>query len=1202
MPLFTVYHHENEASLFSSECTVGALNTALMELALSEKGIQSPMASSPTGYTSPTAAKSSNPSGPGEKRSGSFSAAPGSGGILMGGEPYGSPAGGNGGKSNAISGSASQVAKSKRIAQISSLALSLLEPNSLQRPSGSGLELQTSSKANGNSFLPNTRATNTSIQTATAGGSEGGNKRKGSVDDAAAAAGGASAFSVGHRSPPVYPYHYHKLELLPLSYLHDLLNNPKLLSALQGASAQRDQQQQQQQQLTLPGAVAGVSPATPTPAVLAPGAVENSNTAGPTGNGNNNSVHLSGSSAAPDSTSPIPPPLSAFPSSGAATPGSTSGSGVGSTTATTTTSNFSGPPLTNTIGSLGGGGSGGSSGPNNALSSLLHAIPFVGLMTMPVHNAILDTCTANNGYILLGCREKRTEGRTSPFPSSSAKRSASGVASSSPAPGPSSLSPTPGMTAGISTGGVTGMGMTSTDGGTTLMNSGGSTSSSNGGSCNTPAMCSGVSSSTGGASHSPFHSSMPSAAREKGMGGPPPPPPLPSSSTSAEEEGESLFSTVEPFSGATLRNAGYGQYVVEKCGGHRPIAQQGGGGASKRGRGAGALRDRRGMGDGKQETVSSNVSSSNLPLSRTGDGSREDDVEDERRKRTGRGAMLAHSTRNRSPSTRGGGGAVSGARTVSQRTQESFAPSVHSVGTTMGGEGGKEHPFSLPPSVPGKMALRSSEVYDLIHSAQRMATQTISRAPLQTVSTLPSLLAAVMASAAGGPAGEGSLEGVHGSDGPFFGGAGGEYGSLLPVSANAGHAGSGGNMAGVTNRSTSVGSKKGEKGSGRRGGSLSVEDNAMHYGPRRLLTKEIPPNENTSSTFGGGGAGGSGVFLPGGNSRGAHLEGMKSDEDGNGEDQWNKDPFQSTQPPLPSGAREGSSAARGLGGRKGGGASPGGKENRSTREVDSGSPKKNVSGTLLFNTSITSKSGGAGGSARGGPSASNLTAPITSIVPMEGEGEDGEPVMLEVHPEIPLSGAASGLLYHSPLSFVVVMNTGTVTVRNMPGNVRKQHAEDAARNAVAMLLANNPEEGMVTSPSTTGPPFTSPGGGAGVGTSSGASGGIQSGSSGTGGSANGPGGPHGASPAFTSPGTGGPKTHILERMEAFDVLWRGSSGEHDILAWILQEYLKMMKAKIVAANQQVAGAAAVASSGAEDSGKKETKRRRNGSLSQSKKK
>lgn len=39
-------------------------------------------------------------------------------------------------------------------------------------------------------------------------------------------------------------------------------------------------------------------------------------------------------------------------------------------------------------------------------------------------------------------------------------------------------------------------------------------------------------------------------------------------------------------------------------------------------------------------------------------------------------------------------------------------------------------------------------------------------------------------------------------------------------------------------------------------------------------------------------------------------------------------------------------------------------------------------------------------------------------------------------------------------------------------------------------------------------------------------------------------------------------THIIERMIGFDVLWEGPRGEHEVLSWLLKEYMKTMKQRI----------------------------------------
>lgn len=54
--------------------------------------------------------------------------------------------------------------------------------------------------------------------------------------------------------------------------------------------------------------------------------------------------------------------------------------------------------------------------------------------------------------------------------------------------------------------------------------------------------------------------------------------------------------------------------------------------------------------------------------------------------------------------------------------------------------------------------------------------------------------------------------------------------------------------------------------------------------------------------------------------------------------------------------------------------------------------------------------------------------------------------------------------------------------------------------------------------------------------------------------------------------------HVLERVAALDVLWRGPAGEQEVLSWLLQEYVQSMKAKLDAVRAQLAGAAAAAAS------------------------
>lgn len=136
---------------------------------------------------------------------------------------------------------------------------------------------------------------------------------------------------------------------------------------------------------------------------------------------------------------------------------------------------------------------------------------------------------------------------------------------------------------------------------------------------------------------------------------------------------------------------------------------------------------------------------------------------------------------------------------------------------------------------------------------------------------------------------------------------------------------------------------------------------------------------------------------------------------------------------------------------------------------------------------------------------------------------------VEDYPEIPLSGAASALLFNCPNNISISMNSGTISVRSAPAD---------EESTFASLLASGPDEGISVSASTLNT----------LSNTSGKGGPTLSVNSGS--------------------GAMGATTHILERMEAFDVLWRGNSGEHEILSWVLQEYLKTMKAKIAAAYKQ----------------------------------
>lgn len=1264
MPLFTVYHHENEVALFSSECTVGALNTALMELALGEKQLQPPSSQASVGVSSLLGGKTASPWGPGERRRGSIAGSSG-GGTSFFGDSYTSPPGTSTGRGGGTSGSASQAAKSKRIGQIASLACSLLEPSTVPRGAAPMLDSPQASKP-----PTNVSVMNASIRNALPGsqenvervGGDGGSKKKGGPNDScvllAPGVNTSSSFYAGHRSSPLCPHHYHKLELLPVSYLNDLLSNPKLLVALQAAAVQqRDQQQQHQQQLAILGAVTASAAVSSVPGS---GVGDMSNTVGGAGSASSNAAALQHPSgvAAPDASASSTLNAAAFPgglslSNGTAGPGSSSAAMA-----------TAGPILSSMLPNSGGSGAG-AAGPNHALTSLLHSIPFVGLMTMPVHNAILDTCAGGSaGYILLGCREKSFDSRGNEFHAPSVKSTA---AASLASPG-AAFQPIASSTAlpGGGSGGAPNSStivMSSAEGGPLIVGK------SKGGGDALP-LPTGSSTSSGAVSrslspHNPLSTLPPppsqgkphiGAGKEKGVltssavpttttatagNSSTSCPPVPATAIVACRGGPTgdggrplLLSDIEVFSGETLRSAGYGVYVVEKCGGYRSGAQGAGGGMNssvkrkKGGGGTGYSRDRRGVGDDNHDIASSAATLPYpLPLSKLGAGNEEDD-ETERRGKGGWGGTLPPtSSTGRSDvaakGARGGGIGPHPQRSLSQPKQETLPPSLFSSPTSVGagevgGERGSENgrrlrahhhhynnnntgssdashfPFSQGGSA--RTAIRSTDVNDLIQAAQKLASQPISRTPLQVVSALPSLAAAV---AAGGCPGMGdgfyTNGGTPAAPNSTTGGDGSSSNNNGPGSANT--AGSGG-----CNFSTSVAGKKGEKGGGgKRGGSLSLEENVLHYGPRRLLTKEISPTEiasTSAASHSGGGDGAAGL-------RTEHGDGGKVEEEGNGEEGWG-DPFQATQPPFSNGNNEGrpsSSISRGQSVKRGGGAgSPrGGKENKNGGENTT--PKKNTSGrgkggggggdspSPSSNASTSAKAGGSTNS-RG---VSTMLSP--AVIPLEGEGEDGEPVLLEVHSEVPLSGAACGILYNSPLSFTVVMNTGSVTARPIPGTSKRNQVEDSPRSAVATMLANNPEDGLVVTPHAGGGVSGGSSGAGGGGGSGGAQGGSGVGSGAGGGNSNNPGC---NSNLFPSGGAGGPKTHILERMEAFDVLWRGTSGEHEILAWILQEYLKMMKAKIAAVNQQpVWGSTA---SGADDAGKKDSKRRRTGSGGTAKKK
>lgn len=1143
MPLFSIAHHDNETSLFSSECTVGALNTALMELSLTGGGPSSSTLHSPTRFASPGgggAGKASTPplGAAGEKSSGASSTAAGGSGSNAGVDNNASVAGSRGG--SGVSGSASHVAKSKRISQMAGQALSLLDATAGIRSGGAVVEVLQSSKTNVHSSASKSSSARSPSPMNGIMSGGGGSKKRRSVEDggvSAAASAGGNVASAGYRGSTVSAAHYRKLELIPLSYVNDLLNNPKLQVALQTAVAQREQQQQQ---LGLAGAASGAASGivgTAENGVSGAGATVN---AAPFGGG---SPSTEGS------------PLNAVPNmvsfAGATSMNASVGAGaLGSSPA--------GLPM--------GGSTTTPGGANAALLSLLHTIPFVGLMTLPVHNSVLDTFTANTSFILLGCREKESDGRGNPFPALSAKRApflARGAASPATFLASSSTS------------------SPSVDSSSLLLHSRSTTA---------PPPSQPYASFRGSTPESrsipPLSASLTSATASHGVrtGGPD------GNKSGGGVEGISadVLTTVEPFGGETLRQAGYGLYVVEHCGGH-PMGTQG--------MRALPLSTRAAAREGKRGDVSLH---SSLGTIHTGNPS----TLPSPLMHQGEGSKANHGVLSSPPPPRTGGKTEGNSRGVPPWPGDHAASSIHSVATMRGSEGGMGmrsyagtsaggSMVHFPPCVAKKAPLRANEVYDMIQMAQKLAAQPVSRAPLQAVTLVPFVV----------------TEGLMGADGCIFpvlggttavgGGAGGQASaSAAAHTTTSKHAAKPNGMApGAGNTpSSSTTTKKGDR-SGRHGSGVSLEENTVHYGPRRLLTKEMPPSSSllTSPTAAGSPAV---ARLHGGGGRGPAGEGGGAEDDGGSGGDGPNALFQTTQPPASSGTHESAAAPSRRRSSNKEFSGRGGREGKSGGERQSLSPKRNSArsraagggggGDTVPSSATASPFPSSGNtSARGGHNASQTLLPTPPVSPIFGEGEDGEPLQWEIHPEVPLSSAACGMLYQSPLTFAVSMNTGAVSARNASGAAKRNQVEENPRNAVAMLLSSHPEDAIVTTLSAAAAavgPGGGGGGGGGQGSSSGAAGGGNSAGPGTG------------SPTFPSGGSG-VKTHILERMESFDVLWRGSSGEHEILAWLLQEYLKMMKAKIVAANQQAVGSS---SSGTDEVGRKDNKRRRNGSGSTTK--
>lgn len=833
MPLFTVYHHDNEAALFSSECTAGALNTTLMDLAAgysSTGAALQPLAALPNSPSSGGGGMGNSPTAEGAPKRDSKENLPPSVALPPGeGAPAPPPSRGS-------------SAKSKRHNITAALAVSLLESPTMNlavHGGGSG------DFTGGGGWLSNT-----------AGGSSSSSLSPSSHHhrDSGGASNSSGNFGASLSHSPLLPpfpvYNYHKLELLPLSYVLELVNNPKVLSALQ--TAQQQQQQALQQQL----------------------AEGNNSPSQSSGKGKEFQPGFSGT-------------LGPSPSVTSVTLG-----GAAATTAAATNSASNNP----------------------SLSALLHNIPFVGLMTTPVHNSIQEMCPPNGSFILLGCRERATK--------ASKNRRVCGRNPGETPPLSSDVTPP-----------TTGAGGRSSPTGVPI---------------------------TRGRPPQPPQQQQAPLALPTAPGGLPP-----------EEDAELGVGTVfrpeaqqgdvsEERAGLdALRAAGLAVYVVENCGGHR-------------------FRDGRGGKKGKAAAKSSSLAS------------------------------------------RPAGATSSAAPSFAAPTRR--PPTVHSV------------PTAPPPP-------QASDVMDLVQKAKSMASRTFHRSPFAALG-VPTTTEISPSATPGTP---GMKDGKE---------------------------------------------KKGDKGHGRHGSS-SGDDNAAHFGPRRLLTTALPPlpPPTVSSTTNAGDD--------------QHLDDPTTPD-------VDATTLSTTLPPEKTG---GAAGGKGSGRGKG----KGGKEK-------SNSP--------------------------GGKNAASSAAAAAAAA------KDENAPIIEEHTEIPLSGAASALLYNCPHSINISMSSGAINVRSVPA---------AQEESIAMMLACGVDDAVGGGGHSLSPGSPSKGGGG------------ASASSGNNSINGGPAGP-------------GAKTHILERMEAFDVLWRGTSGEHEVLSWLLQEYLKTMKAKIAAAYVQAAGGGSGGATVADKKGKKGKKK------------